>query len=158
MPPTRPRPSSTLLTGAARVHRQLTPGQSPADLSALRYADGIHDSLYRAAGRALTVATPGSTRGDSAAPDVTARCTTGYMPDRRGRHTSRGELAATFRHFAARRCGTYAPLYARLGAGVADDPALLAIAASAAPGQSPPDLMLAAAHYLLAREPGHPLA
>jgi hypothetical protein len=80
------------------------------------------------------------------------------MPDRWGRYISRGELAATFRHFAARRCGTYAPLYARLGTGIGGDPALLDIAASAAPGQSPPDLMLAAAHCLLAREPGHPLA
>lgn len=34
----------------------------------------------------------------------------------------------------------------------------MAIAASALPGQSPPDLMLAAAHYLLAREPADPLA
>ena len=80
------------------------------------------------------------------------------MPDPWGRFTSPGELAATFRRFAACRCGTYAPLYARIGAAIAGDPALLAIAASAAPGQSPPDLMLAAAHYLLAREPAHPLA
>jgi len=80
------------------------------------------------------------------------------MPDPWGRFTSPGELAATFRHFAARRCGDYAPLYARLGTGIAGDPSLLAIAANAAPGQSPPDLMLAAVHYLLAREPDHPLA
>jgi hypothetical protein len=80
------------------------------------------------------------------------------MPDPWGRFTSDSELAAVFRHFATHRCGDYAPLYARLGAGIADDPALLAIASSATPGQSPPDLMLAAVHYLLAREPGHPLA
>lgn len=80
------------------------------------------------------------------------------MPDPWGRFTSPGELAATFRHFAARRCGSYAPLYGRIGAAIADDSALLAIAASATPGQSPPDLMLAAVHYLLACEPAHPLA
>ncbi len=80
------------------------------------------------------------------------------MPDPRGRFASQDELAAAFRHFAVRRCGGYAPLYARLGAGVAEDRELLAIAANAAPGQSPPDLMLAVVHYLLAREPGHPLA
>jgi hypothetical protein len=62
------------------------------------------------------------------------------MPDPWGRFTSREELAAMFRHFAQRRCGGYAPLYARLGAGIADDAALLAIAAHAALGQSPPDL------------------
>jgi hypothetical protein len=80
------------------------------------------------------------------------------MPDPWERFTSPGELAASFRHFAVRRYGDYAPLYARLGAGIADDPDLLTIAAHAAPGQSPPDLMLAAVHYLLAGEPGHPLA
>jgi hypothetical protein len=80
------------------------------------------------------------------------------MPDPWGRFTSPDELAATFQHFAVRRCGTYAPLYARIGAAIADDHELLAIASSAAPGQSPPDLMLAAAHFLLAREPAHPLA
>lgn len=80
------------------------------------------------------------------------------MPDAWGRFTDTAELAATFTHFAENRCGTYAPLYARLGAGIAADPDLLAIAANAAPGQSPPDLMLAAVHYLLARDAGDPLA
>lgn len=69
-----------------------------------------------------------------------------------------GELAATFTRFAAGRCGDYAPLYARLASGIAGDPELLALAAHASPGQSQPDLMLAAVHYLLAREPGSPLA
>ncbi len=80
------------------------------------------------------------------------------MPDSWGRFASHDELAVAFRHFAVRRCGDYAPLYARLGAGVAENRELLAIAANATPGQSPPDLMLAAVHYLLAREPSHPLA
>lgn len=78
------------------------------------------------------------------------------MPDERRHFTdntatqaSTAKLAATFTHFAENRCGAYAPLYARLGAGIADDPELLDIAAAAAPGQSPPDLMLAAVHYLL---------
>jgi hypothetical protein len=80
------------------------------------------------------------------------------MPDPWGRFTDTGELAATFAHFAAKRCGAYAPLYARLGAGIAEDRELLAIASNAAPGQSPPDLMLAALHYLLAGDLGDPLA
>lgn len=80
------------------------------------------------------------------------------MPDPWGRFTNTDELAAVFQYFAARRCAGYAPLYARLGTGIATDAALLGLAASVAPGQSPPDLILAAAHYLLAREPGHPLA
>jgi hypothetical protein len=80
------------------------------------------------------------------------------MPDPWGRFAGTDELAAVFRHFATRRCGSYAPLYARLAGGIASEPALLAIAARAAPGQSPPDLLLAAAHCLLAGEPEHPLA
>ena len=37
------------------LHRRVPPPpKHPADLNALLYADGIHDSLYRAAGRALT--------------------------------------------------------------------------------------------------------
>ena len=80
------------------------------------------------------------------------------MPDPWGRFANTDELAAAFGHFAARRCGSYAPLYARLGTGIATDPALLGIAAGAGPGQSPPDLILAAAHYLLAHESDHLLA
>lgn len=63
-----------------------------------------------------------------------------------------------FTRFATERCGDYAPLYAHLGRQIAHDPELLAIAAHASPGQSQPDLMLAAVHYLLARHPGSPLA
>jgi hypothetical protein len=43
------------------------------------------------------------------------------MPDARGLSTDTAELAAVFTHFAENRCGTYAPLYARLGAGTAGD-------------------------------------
>jgi hypothetical protein len=80
------------------------------------------------------------------------------MPDARRLSTDIADLAAVFTHFAENRCGTYAPLYARLGAGIAGDRDLLAIAVNATPGQSPPDLMLAAVHYLLARDSGDPLA
>lgn len=69
-----------------------------------------------------------------------------------------GELTDAFARFTADRCGDYAPLYAHLGSQIAGDQELLAIAAHAAPGQSQPDLMLAAVHYLLAREPGSRLA
>jgi hypothetical protein len=79
------------------------------------------------------------------------------MPDPLPRR-SREELTAIFRHFTQHRCGPYAPLYARLGAAIAADPALLTLAACAPPGQSPPDLMLAAVHYLLARHHDDPLA
>lgn len=44
------------------------------------------------------------------------------MPDAWGRFTDTAELAGTFTHVASNRCGSYAPLYARLGAGIADDP------------------------------------
>ncbi|MBR7833284.1 DUF2332 domain-containing protein [Actinospica durhamensis] len=67
-------------------------------------------------------------------------------------------LAARFRHFAAVRTGAYAPLYAVLGAVIAEDQELLTIAAHAPSGQSAPDLMLAAVHYLLAETPEHRLA
>ena len=56
------------------------------------------------------------------------------MPDARGLSTDTAELAAVFTHFAENRCGTYAPLYARLGAGIAGDRDLLAIAVNANPG------------------------
>jgi alkylation response protein AidB-like acyl-CoA dehydrogenase len=48
----------TLLTGAAGFTASSPLAKALADLGALRYADGIHDSLYRAAGRALTAAGP----------------------------------------------------------------------------------------------------
>jgi hypothetical protein len=80
------------------------------------------------------------------------------MPDPPATHQDAVELAAAFRHFADRRCGSYAPLYAALGAGIAADPELLGIAACTRGGDSPPDLMLAAVHYLLARDPDDQLA
>jgi len=46
-----------LLVGAAGFTAGSPLVKAIGDLAALRYADGIHDSLYRAAGRALTTAT-----------------------------------------------------------------------------------------------------
>lgn len=82
------------------------------------------------------------------------------MPDTPtpGRAAVPDALAARFRHFATARTGAYAPLYAVLGAAIADDEDLLAIAAHARSGQSAPDLMLAAVHYQLARTPTARLA
>jgi hypothetical protein len=79
-------------------------------------------------------------------------------PDARPARTATSELAIAFTRFAADRCGSYAPLYAHLASRIAGDRELLAIAAHARPGQSQPDLMLAAVHYLLARQPRSPLA
>ncbi|MGH3155384.1 MAG: hypothetical protein ACRDNF_02235, partial [Streptosporangiaceae bacterium] len=42
------------LAGASGFTATSPLAKATRDLSALRYADGIHDSLYRAAGRALT--------------------------------------------------------------------------------------------------------
>lgn len=50
------------------------------------------------------------------------------------------------------------PLYARLCTVVAEDERLLAIAAEARAGQLPTNLLFAAVHYLLLRDPGHELA
>jgi alkylation response protein AidB-like acyl-CoA dehydrogenase len=44
----------TLLAGAAGCAGRSPLEKASRDLRALLYADGIHDSLYRAAGRALT--------------------------------------------------------------------------------------------------------
>ncbi|MCO5992052.1 DUF2332 domain-containing protein [Actinoallomurus rhizosphaericola] len=55
-------------------------------------------------------------------------------------------------HFAT------SPLYGRLGAVVAADERLLAIASEARPGQLPSNLLFAAVHYLLLRDPSHELA
>lgn len=59
------------------------------------------------------------------------------------------ELAATFRGFAEHRAGRYAPFTAALAHRIADRPALLAAAARARPGQSRPDLLLAALQLLV---------
>jgi alkylation response protein AidB-like acyl-CoA dehydrogenase len=48
-----------LLVGAAGFTAGSPLVKAVGDLAALRYADGIHDSLYRASGRALTIAATG---------------------------------------------------------------------------------------------------
>lgn len=67
-------------------------------------------------------------------------------------------LARRFITFADVECGDYAPLYDRLARGIAGDADLLAIAAHTRAGQQPPNLLLAAVHYLLLKGAAHPLA
>lgn len=67
-------------------------------------------------------------------------------------------IAAQFRYFADHRAGDYAPLYARLGHALADDPAALELARRIRTGQSRPDLLLAVIHELVLSEPDHPAA
>jgi hypothetical protein len=50
------------------------------------------------------------------------------------------------------------PLYARLAAGIAGNTELCTLAAQARPDQPLPVFFLSAVHYLLRREPAHPLA
>jgi hypothetical protein len=66
-------------------------------------------------------------------------------------------LARRFTRFAARECHV-SPLYARLAQGVAQDPAVLSIAAQARPDQPLPNLFLAAVHFLLLQRPRQALA
>jgi hypothetical protein len=63
------------------------------------------------------------------------------------------------RHFAAApHLFATSPLYGRLGAVVAADERLLAIATEAGPGQVPSNLLFAAVHYRLLRDASHELA
>lgn len=69
------------------------------------------------------------------------------------------EVAASFHTVAeVRAAGGYAPIYQQMAAGAAADPELLAIAATARPGQNPPSLLLGAAQFLLTDHRDHPLA
>lgn len=63
------------------------------------------------------------------------------------------QLAERFRTFVDAECNRYTPLYARIGNGIADDPAVLSILAAARRGQRRPVLLLAAAHHLILAEP-----
>lgn len=68
-------------------------------------------------------------------------------------------LAELFRRFGERECAHISPLYAQLAISVADDPQLLALAAAGAGrGQPVPNLMFAAAQYLLLSGERHRLA
>lgn len=69
------------------------------------------------------------------------------------------EVAAAFRRIAEVHAeDDYAPIYRQMATGVSTDPELLAIAAAAAPGQNPPNMLFAAAQFLLAEDPDHPLS
>ena len=67
-------------------------------------------------------------------------------------------LSQVWRDFAENECGSYSPLYAAICHSVAGDPELLALAASVPPPGQQPNVMLAAAHYLLLSGIVHPLA
>ena len=66
-------------------------------------------------------------------------------------------LSQIWRDFGANECGAYSPLYAAICRSVADDPDLLALTAAALLGQQP-NVLLAAAHYLVLSGLAHPLA
>jgi hypothetical protein len=69
------------------------------------------------------------------------------------------DVAVAFRRVAEEHAaGGYAPIYQRMAAGVGADPQLLAIAAVTPAGQNPSILLFAAAQFLLAEHPDHPLA
>jgi hypothetical protein len=67
-------------------------------------------------------------------------------------------LSQIWRDFAESECGTYSPLYAAISHSVAGDPELLALAAAAPPSGQQPNVLLAAAHYLVLSGIAHPLA
>lgn len=74
------------------------------------------------------------------------------MPDRE-------RMAAIFRRFGeVETMANDSPLYRVLCAAIAGSPALLDLAAEARAGQPPPNLLLAAVHYLLEDAAGEPLA
>lgn len=65
-------------------------------------------------------------------------------------------LAERFRRFSQTECDR-SPLYQQLTRKIADDHDILDLAANSAPGQPPPNLLLAAVHYLLLSGVDHPL-
>ncbi len=66
-------------------------------------------------------------------------------------------LAQVFSFFAEAECRNYAPLYERLTAGIAEDPALLELA-TAARAWPVPNVFLAVVHFLLLEGERHALA
>ncbi len=67
-------------------------------------------------------------------------------------------LRAHFRYWGdVEAQANLSPLYAVFGHAAADDDAMLALAAEAAEGQPPPNVLFAAVHALLRHYPGHPL-
>jgi hypothetical protein len=73
---------------------------------------------------------------------------------------SHASLSAAFTRFAEHECRGVSALYEALAEAIADDPELRALAGVARAGQPVPNLLFAAVHLLLAREPakGDPLA
>jgi len=67
-------------------------------------------------------------------------------------------LARRFQRFGTEECSGRSRLYERLCVEIARDPAVLALAAHARPGQPVPNLFFAAVHYLLLDGASHPLA
>lgn len=67
-------------------------------------------------------------------------------------------LADHFRWDAAHVFADSSPLYAKLANQIADDPEMLALAAVSQPHQPYVNLLFAAVHYLLLRDPDDPLA
>src|SRR5687767_7873946 len=78
----------------------------------------------------------------------------GLPMDQPGAAGAPSALAERFRRFATVECRGSSPLYERLALAIAEDPELLALAAHAPPGQPAPNLLLAAAHWLLHGERG----
>ncbi len=68
------------------------------------------------------------------------------------------ELADVWRYFADVSLGSYAPLYDRVTRATAEDPELLKLVASADENARMPNNLHAAAQFLLADLPDHPLA
>jgi hypothetical protein len=72
--------------------------------------------------------------------------------------TNEARLSERFARAVEPEFAGISPLYARLAAGSAADDTILALAAQAPRGQPLPVFFLAAVHYLIRQEPGHPLA
>ncbi len=73
--------------------------------------------------------------------------------------SDRSDLSAAFEHFALVEAPDLeSPMYAELAAGVARDDELLALAARRQEGQPAPNMLFAAAQYLLLQGVEHPLA
>jgi len=67
-------------------------------------------------------------------------------------------MVGRFVRFATQEACDSSPLYARLSRAIADDPRILTLAAHARPGQPVPNLLFAAAQYLLLQGTASPLA
>src|SRR5437773_11453455 len=68
------------------------------------------------------------------------------------------DLASIWIYFADTSCGEYSPLYDRICRAVAGNDAVLDLIREAPPAAHQPNVLLAAAHYLLLSGVEHPLA